>query len=260
MSSRPIPERPGPSSPPGLLHDPAVRSSAHRGARDQEVTVSWPCWPAWTRRTRRPAVAEVTAQHRDARHHCTAFVLGPTGHHTFLGRPGAPQAPRASPCCRPSRSSRPRSSGLRRRRETSADVCAVVVRWLGGVELSAPGGLVRAYSGAVTAALETAPWPTAPLPGTGAAAAPHAEAGRIEAELRSGLHHAPHRLRRRPRHPAPCSYQPSLPDRTGHEDLAAATYGHAEVRREPSGGGQVPGLTGRTVREVPHAGWGAGLF
>jgi putative IMPACT (imprinted ancient) family translation regulator len=64
------------------------------------------------------------------------------------------------------------------------NVVAVVSRYFGGVELGA-GGLARAYSGAVTSAIEAATlhpriaWQVLRL------AADHAEAGRVQAELRA---------------------------------------------------------------------------
>src|SRR6185503_17936706 len=64
------------------------------------------------------------------------------------------------------------------------NVAAVVSRYFGGVKLGA-GGLARAYSGAVTAAIETATlrprvrWEVFRLE------ADHGEAGRVESELRS---------------------------------------------------------------------------
>ena len=65
------------------------------------------------------------------------------------------------------------------------DVTAVVTRWFGGTLLGA-GGLVRAYGDAVRAALEEArPLRAASRPGAHTLTVSHADAGRIEHELRA---------------------------------------------------------------------------
>ena len=70
-----------------------------------------------------------------------------------------------------------RGSGL-------TDVVAVVTRWFGGTLLGA-GGLVRAYSEAVRAAIDVAPSTTMTLTDEWAITVPHADAGRVEAALRT---------------------------------------------------------------------------
>jgi putative IMPACT (imprinted ancient) family translation regulator len=65
-----------------------------------------------------------------------------------------------------------------------SDVSAVVVRYFGGILLGA-GGLVRAYSESVSAALERAPLVHRRRLRLCAIDVPHAEAGRLENELRS---------------------------------------------------------------------------
>lgn len=64
------------------------------------------------------------------------------------------------------------------------DVCAVVVRWFGGIKLGA-GGLVRAYSDSVSGALDAAPLRTRSRLALLAVEAPHTDAGRWENELRA---------------------------------------------------------------------------
>ena len=64
-----------------------------------------------------------------------------------------------------------------------SDVCAVVVRYFGGIKLGA-GGLVRAYSDAVSSALLAAPLTTRRLVRHWRLAVPHADAGRVESTLR----------------------------------------------------------------------------
>lgn len=82
-------------------------------------------------------------QHRDAGHHCTAFVLGPDAAIVRTNDDGEPEGTAGAPMLDVLR-----GRGL-------SDVVAVVTRWFGGTLLGA-GGLIRAYGGAVTAALDGA--------------------------------------------------------------------------------------------------------
>lgn len=65
-----------------------------------------------------------------------------------------------------------------------SDVCAVVVRYFGGVLLGA-GGLVRAYSESVSTAIALAPLVQRQRLRLFTVAVPHADAGRLEHELRN---------------------------------------------------------------------------
>jgi uncharacterized YigZ family protein len=89
------------------------------------------------------ALAEIRKRHHDARHHCSAMILGIDGGQQRSSDDGEPAGTAGVPLL----------EVLRRRRLT--DVVAVVTRYFGGVLLGV-GGLVRAYSGAVAAALEEA--------------------------------------------------------------------------------------------------------
>lgn len=134
--------------------------------------------------TARDFIAEVKAQHRDARHHCSAFLVGPsreTGRTSDDGEPsgkaGMPMMQSLSAYKSPTQ----REEGLE---GDLSDVCAVVVRWFGGVKLGA-GGLVRAYSGAVAEALETAPLKTRMRSRSLSVPLAHSDAGRIEDDVRT---------------------------------------------------------------------------
>ncbi|GAA2163823.1 putative YigZ family protein [Humibacillus xanthopallidus] len=91
----------------------------------------------------RAAVEQVRSSSRDARHHCTAFVLGPEGATTRSNDDGEPSGTAGAPML----------DVLRGRGLT--DVVAVVTRWFGGTLLGT-GGLIRAYGDAVSLALDDA--------------------------------------------------------------------------------------------------------
>ncbi|MDQ4214820.1 YigZ family protein [Microbacterium capsulatum] len=116
-------------------------------------------------------IAVIRKQYWDARHNCTAMVTGITGDQARSSDDGEPSGTAGIPML----------EMLRRRGLT--DVVAVVTRYFGGVKLGA-GGLVRAYSTAVSEALDDArllhrvPLREARID------VPHADAGRIDNALR----------------------------------------------------------------------------
>lgn len=115
----------------------------------------------------------IRAEFPDARHHCWAYVLG--------DEPGQRQA-RSSDDGEPGGTAGvPMLQVLEGRDLTN--VVAVVTRYFGGVKLGA-GGLVRAYSGAVKSAVDAATLVPRVRRESFTLAVDHAEAGRIEAELR----------------------------------------------------------------------------
>lgn len=135
------------------------------------------------RRVDTPAAAQdfLDRQRRtypDARHHCWAFVTGnePSERAERSGDDGEPGGTAGVPMLQ-----------VLRARDL-VDVAVVVTRYFGGIKLGA-GGLVRAYSGAVAAALDDAVSAAALLRrerldllalGVG-----HDTAGRLESELRA---------------------------------------------------------------------------
>ncbi|GAB3167416.1 YigZ family protein [Myceligenerans halotolerans] len=120
-------------------------------------------------------VARIRKELWDARHHCVAMVLGVRADQARSSDDGEPSGTAGVPMLE-----------VLKHRHVS-DVVAVVTRYFGGVKLGA-GGLVRAYSGAVSQALDLAA-------GSGAmlrreilheveVPVPHADAGRIDNLLR----------------------------------------------------------------------------
>ncbi|TFC42290.1 DUF1949 domain-containing protein [Cryobacterium sp. TMT2-10] len=126
----------------------------------------------------RGAIDDARKEHWSARHHCSAFVLGPSGAPDQVRRSNDDGEPSGT-------AGRPMLEALSGR--GFVDCVAVVTRYFGGVLLG-PGGLVRAYSEAVLTTIDEAQ--------SGGLvvgrerrelfrlALSHADAGRIEAELR----------------------------------------------------------------------------
>ncbi len=128
--------------------------------------------PVASEEAARAVVEEERRRHWDARHHCSAFVLGPDGAVQRSNDDGEPSGTAGAPML----------EVLRGRGVT--DVVAVVTRWFGGVLLGA-GGLVRAYSDAVRAGLDEAGARERRLMEHFDVDVPHADAGRLEHGLRA---------------------------------------------------------------------------
>lgn len=118
-------------------------------------------------------VTRLREEFPDARHHCSAFVVwqdgaAPIQHSSDDGEPsGTAGRPMLDVLT---------GAGL-------SNVCAVVVRYFGGTLLGT-GGLVRAYSDAVSAVLAELPVVRAVRASLWELALPYADAGRVESELR----------------------------------------------------------------------------
>lgn len=127
----------------------------------------------------RDLVAALRREFHDARHHCSAFVLGPDRDIQRSNDDGEPSGTAGIPMLE-----------AIVKRETAAgvadlsDVSAVVVRYFGGILLGA-GGLVRAYSESVSSALDRAPLVRRSRLRICSATVPHAAAGRLENDLRA---------------------------------------------------------------------------
>ncbi len=120
----------------------------------------------------RAVVARSRKRHRDAGHHCSAFVLGPEANVLRSSDDGEPSGTAGAPMLE-----------VLRGREVS-DVVVVVTRYFGGVLLGA-GGLVRAYSAAVRAALDSVGVVERRRLDLYDAEVGHAVAGKLENELRA---------------------------------------------------------------------------
>jgi uncharacterized YigZ family protein len=120
----------------------------------------------------RSVIEQARREHWNARHHCSAFVLGPDRAVERSSDDGEPPGTGGAPMLE-----------VLRGRELS-DVVAVVTRWFGGTLLGT-GGLSRAYADAVRAALEVAPLVQRVEQELCEVTVDLAAAGRLEHELRS---------------------------------------------------------------------------
>ena len=120
----------------------------------------------------RAVVERARREHWDARHHCSAFVIGPEGRLARSSDDGEPAGTAGAPMLEVLR-----GAGL-------SDVVAVVTRWFGGVLLGA-GGLVRAYGEAVRTAVEAGQVIERRQLGVWTVEVAHAEVGRLENDLRA---------------------------------------------------------------------------
>lgn len=127
----------------------------------------------------RALVSELRKEFHDARHHCSAFVLGPDRSIQRSNDDGEPSGTAGIPMLEAliRRETQPGVTDL-------SDVSSVVVRYFGGILLGA-GGLVRAYSESVSSALDAAPLVRRRRLRICDIAVAHHAAGRLENELRS---------------------------------------------------------------------------
>lgn len=119
----------------------------------------------------RAVIDERRRSHFDARHHCSAFVIGPDGRAARSSDDGEPAGTAGVPML-----------GVLQHHGLS-DVVAVVTRYFGGIKLGA-GGLVRAYSEAVARAVSAVGTRDVVLSRQLLIEVPLAEAGAVEAQVR----------------------------------------------------------------------------
>ena len=124
-----------------------------------------------TEESARAVVEERRSTHFDARHHCSAFVLGPDGRTARSSDDGEPAGTAGVPMLQ-----------VLQKNELT-DVVAVVTRYFGGVKLGA-GGLVRAYSDAVAGAVAAAGIREVRLHRLLRMDVDYADAGAVEGQLR----------------------------------------------------------------------------
>lgn len=116
-------------------------------------------------------IAEVKKRYWDARHNCSAQVTGLRGDRARSSDDGEPSGTAGMPMLE-----------VLRRRELT-DVVAIVTRYFGGIKLGA-GGLVRAYSSAVSETLDLATLVDRRVLSQVVVPVPHADAGRFDNLLR----------------------------------------------------------------------------
>lgn len=131
-----------------------------------------------TEDTARSVIDDARREHVAARHHCSAFVLGSVSAPDQVRRSNDDGEPSGT-------AGRPMLEALSGR--GFIDTVAVVTRYFGGTLLGA-GGLVRAYSDAVLTAVDEAMAARLVVQrrrrSLFSLSLPHADAGRVEAELR----------------------------------------------------------------------------
>ena len=129
---------------------------------------------ATTEQEAREVINTAREEYPDARHHCSAFIV-----HQDAAQPlerssddGEPSGTAGKPMLEVLK-----GSGMQ-------DVVAVAIRYFGGIKLGT-GGLVSAYTESVANTLEHVTRVTREVRELGTVEFPHAEAGRIESELRT---------------------------------------------------------------------------
>jgi uncharacterized YigZ family protein len=181
--------------------------------------------PAATETEAQEVVARIRREHPTASHHCWAYVIGADAAVQRAGDDGEPGGTAGLPMLQ-----------MLTRRETRY-VVAVVSRWFGGTKLGA-GGLIRAYGGAVGAALDALGTVTRRRFRLATVTVGHARAGRLENDLRVGGE----AVVREVRYAAEVTFELGLPA-SGVDDFrawladATAGAGRLELGEETYAGG-----------------------
>jgi len=131
--------------------------------------------PADSEEAAQAFVARVRKEHPGATHNCYAYVIGPDGRLHRASDDGEPGGTAGTPMLQ-----------VLLGREVR-DTVAVVTRYYGGVQLGA-GGLVRAYGGAVSAALDAIGTVERRRLVLVTVTVDHQRAGRLENDLRAAGH------------------------------------------------------------------------
>ncbi|WP_129658996.1 IMPACT family protein [Rothia uropygialis] len=130
----------------------------------------------------RAYIESLRRRYHDARHVCSAFVIGADREIQRSSDDGEPAGTAGIPMLQALISHR--TSQDDESVTDLSDVCAVVVRYFGGIKLGA-GGLVRAYTDSTVQALDAGHFASRQRLRRGRIDMPHAEAGRLENELRA---------------------------------------------------------------------------
>lgn len=165
-------------------------------------------------------LAEVRKREWSARHHCNAQVTGLLGDRARSSDDGEPAGTAGMPMLE-----------VLRRRELT-DVVAIVTRYFGGVKLGA-GGLIRAYSSAVSEALDLATLVDRKLLQQTLIDVPHADAGRVDNFIRDWATHYGAQLGE-PHYAANATFElwaPSGELTSLDDDIAALSAGAVTVNR-----------------------------
>jgi uncharacterized YigZ family protein len=174
-------------------------------------------------------IAGIRKRAWDANHNCTAMVTGLLGDQARSSDDGEPSGTAGVPMLE-----------VLRRRELT-DVVAVVTRYFGGVKLGA-GGLVRAYSSAVSETLDLASLVRRAALTQVHIEVPHADAGRYDNLLRDWAGHHGATLGE-PQYGSLAQLEVWVPAESLarlHDDLAAASSGDV-----------VPVVGGERIVDVP---------
>lgn len=131
----------------------------------------------------RAFIDSLRKRYHDARHVCSAFVIGADREIQRSSDDGEPAGTAGIPMLQAvlARKTDPDSEASI---TNLSDICVVVVRYFGGIKLGA-GGLVRAYTDAVVQVLDEATTTQRRRLRAGAVKLPHAEAGKFENEVRA---------------------------------------------------------------------------
>lgn len=134
----------------------------------------------------RAYIETIRKQYHDARHVCSAFIVGADRNIQRSSDDGEPAGTAGIPMLQAllARSIPTNFPGESNIETNLSDVCAVVVRYFGGIKLGA-GGLVRAYTDAVVQVVDQAQLITRQRLRVGTVAVAFGDAGKFENELRN---------------------------------------------------------------------------
>ncbi|MHA5283394.1 YigZ family protein [Corynebacterium sp. CQ3829_602738] len=152
---------------------PAAELVTHEFEVKRSRFIGWVA-RATTEEEARAVIASAHEEYPDARHHCSAFIVHQDGAQPIerSSDDGEPSGTAGKPMLEVLK-----GSGMQ-------DVVAVAIRYFGGIKLGT-GGLVSAYTESVADTLEQVTRVTREVRELGTVDFPHAEAGRIESELRT---------------------------------------------------------------------------